>query len=322
METFKQTAVNRRVGGTKPASFSLVKALSGMREATFRASENRQRFVLTAKELVTLGKLINAWKDVVGLQLAAKTCPTRLIKGRLYLAVADSQWMQTLVFLKAKIIEKLAELFPEMKISEVVGRPGVIPPEVEKMVKEATWPDWQSEDEVPMAELKDQELSEQMRRCQQKLNARLKGLEERGYQLCVLCRAAVTRSKSGVCAMCVYKTREDNLLKARVLISEMPWLTLEEVCEFENGLTGVEFEAIRAELLDESLNLIQELAADLSLNYDEETAARMRKEMVRSMMLFSGCMPDEVDFEHLHTQELPDERWHAYLAIKPGEPEC
>jgi len=102
----------------------------------------------------------------------------------------------------------------------------------------------------------------------------------------------------------------------------MPWLTFEEICEFESGLTIVEFEAIRAELLDESLNLIQELAADLSLNYDEETAARMRKEMVRSMMLFSGCMPDEVDFEHLHNQEVPDERWHAYLAIKPGEPEC
>ncbi|MDD3147759.1 MAG: DciA family protein, partial [Candidatus Riflebacteria bacterium] len=300
----------------------LVKALTGIREANHRASDNRQRFVLTARDLLVLGKLINAWKDIVGLQLAAKTCPTRLIKGKLYLAVADSQWLQTLVFLKARIIEKLNELFPEMKISEIIGKPGIIPPEVEKIVKEASWPEWQSEKIVPMAELKDPELAEQLRRCQQKLDARLKGLEERGYKLCVLCRAAVTRSDNGVCAMCVYKSREDKLLQTRVLISEMPWLTFEEVSEFDGGLGKIEFEAIRNQLLDDSLALIRELAVDLALVYDEECHVRMKKEMVRAMMLFSGCMPDKVDFDYLHTCELPDPEWLHFLAIKPGEPEC
>lgn len=322
MEFFRQTTGNKRLGLVKPVNYSLVKALTGIREANHRASDNRQRFVLTARDLLVLGKLINAWKDIVGLQLAAKTCPTRLIKGKLYLAVADSQWLQTLVFLKARIIEKLNELFPEMKISEIIGKPGIIPPEVEKIVKEASWPEWQSEKIVPMAELKDPELAEQLRRCQQKLDARLKGLEERGYKLCVLCRAAVTRSDNGVCAMCVYKSREDKLLQTRVLISEMPWLTFEEVSEFDGGLGKIEFEAIRNQLLDDSLALIRELAVDLALVYDEECHVRMKKEMVRAMMLFSGCMPDKVDFDYLHTCELPDPEWLHFLAIKPGEPEC
>ncbi len=322
MEFFKQTAGNKKLGQVKPVSYSLVKALSGMREASHRSSDGKQRFILTAREMLILGKLINAWKDVVGLQLAAKTCPTRLLKGKLYLAVADSQWMQTLVFLKARIIEKLGELFPEMKITEVIGRPGVIPPEVEKLVKEATWPDWQTEEAVPMAELKDPDLAEQLRRTQQKLDARLKGLEDRGYKLCLLCRAAVTRSKDGVCAMCVYKGREDKLMKTRVLVSEMPWLTFAEICEFESELTLIEFEAIRAELLDDSLNLINELATDLALVFDEEAFTRMKKEMVRAMMLFSGCMPDEVDFDHLYQHELPDQQWLDFLSMKPGEPEC
>jgi hypothetical protein len=322
MEFFRQTTGNKRLGLVKPVNYSLVKALTGIREANHPASDNRQRFVLTARDLLVLGKLINAWKDIVGLQLAAKTCPTRLIKGKLYLAVADSQWLQTLVFLKARIIEKLNELFPEMKISEIIGKPGIIPPEVEKIVKEASWPEWQSEKIVPMAELKDPELAEQLRRCQQKLDARLKGLEERGYKLCVLCRAAVTRSDNGVCAMCVYKSREDKLLQTRVLISEMPWLTFEEVSEFDSGLGKIEFEAIRNQLLDDSLALIRELAVDLALVYDEECHVRMKKEMVRAMMLFSGCMPDKVDFDYLHTCELPDPEWLHFLAIKPGEPEC
>lgn len=291
-----------------------------MREGNFRASEGRQRYALTARELVVLGKLVNAWKDVVGLQLAAKTCPTRLIKGRLHLAVADSQWMQTLVFLRPRIIEKLQELFPEMKIGEIIGKPGVIPPEIEKMVKEATWPDWRNEKVLPMAELKNPELTEQLHRCQQKLDARLRGLEERGYKLCMLCRAAVTRSKNGICAMCVYKNREDKLLQTRLLVSEMPWLGFDEVCEFDAGLTQIEFEAVRAELLDESLKLINELGEDLRQSYDDETMVRMKKEMVRAMMLFCGCMPDQVDFDHLHAQKLPDRQWLDFLAIKPGEP--
>ncbi len=320
MEINRQTSVNKRLGQVKPVGFSLIKALSGMREGNFRASEGRQRYALTARELVVLGKLVNAWKDVVGLQLAAKTCPTRLIKGRLHLAVADSQWMQTLVFLRPRIIEKLQELFPEMKIGEIIGKPGVIPPEIEKMVKEATWPDWRNEKVLPMAELKNPELTEQLHRCQQKLDARLRGLEERGYKLCMLCRAAVTRSKNGICAMCVYKNREDKLLQTRLLVSEMPWLGFDEVCEFDAGLTQIEFEAVRAELLDESLKLINELGEDLRQSYDDETMVRMKKEMVRAMMLFCGCMPDQVDFDHLHAQKLPDRQWLDFLAIKPGEP--
>ncbi len=321
MEIFRQAAGSKRIGVAKPVNHSLVKALSDMREASYRASEGKQRF-LTARELLVLGRLINAWKDVVGLQLAAKTCPVRLIKGKLYLTVADSQWMQTLVFLKATIIEKLNGFFPEMSISEVIGRPGKIPPEVARLVKEAAWPDWRSEEVIPMADIKDSELAEQMKRCQQKLDARLKGLEDRGYRLCLLCRAAVTRSADGVCAMCVYKKREDKLLHTRVLISEMPWLTYDEICEFESELTLVEFEAIRSELLEDSLSLINELAADLALLFDEDSYARMKKEMVRAMMLFSGCMPDEVDFDHLHDLDLPDQQWLDFLKIKHGEPEC
>lgn len=319
---YRKQPARGKVGAMKPVSFSLVKALSGLRETNHRASEQKQRYLLTARDMVILGRLINSWKDVVGLQLAAKTCPTRLIRGKLYLTVADSQWMQTLVFLKVRIIEKLSELFPDMKINDVVGRPGVIPPEVEKLVREATWPDWQSEEALPLASVKDPELADQLSRCQRKLDARLRGLEERGYQLCLLCRAAVTRSKEGICAMCLYNNREDKLMHTRSVISEMPWLNLDEVREIDPDLGPIEFEAIRNCLLDDSLVLISELGADLAIDYDEQSFKRMKKEMVRAMMLFTGCMPDEVDFEHLRVEDMPDRQWIDFLAVKPGDGEC
>lgn len=319
---FRKQPARGKVGAVKPVAFTLVKALSGLRETNHRASEQKQRFVLTAREMVVLGKLISAWKNVVGLQLAAKTCPIRLIKNKLYLTVADSQWMQTLVFLKVRIIEKLNEIFPDMKITDVIGKPGIIPPEVEKLVKELEWPDWQAEKPVPMVENKDAELAEQLTRCQRKLDARLRGLEEKGYKLCLLCRAAVTRSKEGICAICLYNSREDKRMHTRAMIAEMPWLCLAEVQEFDAELGAVEYDAIRNALLDDSLGLISELATELALDYDENGYKRMKKEMVRAMMLFTGCMPDEVDFDHLRADEMPDQQWIDFLAITPGDREC
>ena len=321
MEYRKQPARNR-TGEIKPVGFTLVKALSGLRETNCRASEEKQRYFLTAREMLVLGKLINSWKNVVGLQLAHKTCPTRLINGRLYLAVADSQWMQTLVFLKPKIIEKLKEIFPDIKITDILGKPGAIPPEVEKIVKNAEWPDWHCEDHIEMPGIKDESLLEQLDICRKKLNARLKGLESRGYKLCLLCKASVTQSEEGVCAVCQYNSREEERIQVETIIADMPWLTHEELLGFDPNFTLVEYEAIRARLLDDCLRIIDDLAADIAVFFDENNFKCMKKEMIRAMMLFTGSMPDQVDLYSLSADEFPDRNWLEYLAITPGEKEC
>ncbi|MFA7146387.1 MAG: DUF721 domain-containing protein, partial [Candidatus Riflebacteria bacterium] len=121
----------------KPLQQGLIKAIASLRKD---GGDIKKRYVI-AKSMLALGRLINSWKDVVGIVLASHTYPYRLIKGRLFLAVSDSQWMQTLTFLRSEIISKLNNTFPDMKITEICARVGVIPEEVKRNIEESIWPD-------------------------------------------------------------------------------------------------------------------------------------------------------------------------------------
>ena len=309
----------RRIGvGKKPISFSLVKAIADMRRTCFNDNdkpESNYKHNLAARDLVILGRLINTWRKVVGLQLASKTCPLKLFKGTLYLTVSDSQWMQTLLFLKTGIIQKLNQIFPDLKIKEIVGRIGKIPVEVEKLVKESAWPNWEDEEITEKPKVKDSELAKTIDICQQKLSARLKGLEEKGYQLCKVCRANVTRSKDGICAMCLYDHRSDIRMKSRSLIADFPWLTYEEVRQEQNELNKDEYEYIKNELLNETTKLVDELYSDLKEVYDEDNADLLRKEMIRGIILFTGITPDKVDLNSVKPKQLPDKKWFDYIKL-------
>lgn len=320
MDSRKQS--NRgRIGLTKPASFTLVKSLANMREKSRKSCEDRNRSFISAREMLCLGRLVNAWKDVVGLELAHKTCPNRLIKGCLYLNVSDSQWMQTLVFLKATIIEKLNRLFPDMKIREIIGRPGNIAKAVEKLLSEAEWPDWQKEPVHPLP-TDDSDLAGLLERCQRKLDARLRGLRQRGFELCRECGATVTDSPDGICAVCVFEAHARNRAEVRSLVREMPWLTHDELHEFDAQVSEIELSALRLELLEDTLAYIRELAMELTGEFNHETMRQMKREMVRAVMLYTGCMPDEVDLEDLSPEQVPDTDWSIYLTLDPGEDSC
>ena len=302
--------------GKQPISFGLVKAITSMRKACFKEegkSESDYKHRLAAKDLVVLGRLINGWKDIVGIQLASKTCPLKLFRNTLYLTVSDSQWMQTLLFIKAGIIQKLGQNFPDLKIKDIIGRIGKIPASIEKLVKEASWPDWKEEEITEKHSVNNPELAKSIDECQQKLSARLKGLEEKGYHLCKLCRANVTRSKEGICAMCLFDHRSDIMMKSRSIIAEMPWLSYKEVQAEQKELTLVEYDSIKNELLNETLKMVNELYSDLKEDYDDYTADMMRKEMVRGIILFTGATPDKIDLTNIKLKQLPDKKWLDYL---------
>ena len=304
--------------GKQPISFGLVKAITSMRKACFKEegkSESDYKHRLAAKDLVILGRLINGWKDIVGTQLASKTCPLKLFKNTLYLTVSDSQWMQTLLFLKAGIIQKLEQKFPDLKIKEIIGRIGKIPASIEKLVKDASWPDWKEEEIIEKSEINNAELAKSIDECQQKLSARLKGLEEKGYTLCKICKANVTRSKDGVCAMCVFDHRSDIMMKSRTIIAEMPWLTYEDVKKEQKELTLVEYDSIKNDLLNDTLKIVDELFSDLKEDYDEDTADMMRKEIVRGIILYTGLTPDKIDLEKVKVKQLPEKKWLDYLNL-------
>jgi hypothetical protein len=230
--------------------------------------------------------------------------------------------MQTLIFLKDRIIAKLAQLFPEMGIVELVGRPGKIPAEVEKLINDAEWPDWQKENKIEFIGISDPELVQQLERCQQKQQARVRGLKERGLVLCKTCQAAMTASGKGVCVMCHFAERSASLAKVKTVLHDMPWLSHEELLEFDPELDSGEYLGTRLSLLQDSLELVREMAAELSLDFSEQGFRRMKKEMARAAMLHSCKMPDQVDIYNLLPGETPDPQWQKYLAVFPEEDEC
>jgi len=312
-----------RLNAIKPAKATLVKAISALREKNYQAAGDKGRYVLTAREMVVLGRLISTWKDVVGLQLAHKTCPFRLIKGKLYLTVADSQWLQTLVFLKDRIITRLAQLFPDFKITDIIGRAGKIPEEAEKIVKDAEWPDWQTES-IPefLCGGIDDALLVQMQRCRKKLQARLKGLNQRGLTLCPVCEAVAISMEKKICAQCEFNARLDSRCQIRSMLFEMPWLTLDELHEYDSKISSGEFIGLKIELLEECLENVREKSAELSVDFSEDGFNAMKKEMTRALMLHTGKLPYQVDIYNVSDDEQPDPMWRKYLTLDQGELEC
>lgn len=49
------------------------------------------------------------WSEIVGVELAKRTCPRALYGKQLLLAVTNSAWMNELSFLKRSMLERLAE---------------------------------------------------------------------------------------------------------------------------------------------------------------------------------------------------------------------
>jgi hypothetical protein len=265
--------------------------------------------------MLTLGQLTSAWTEIAGISLAAKTCPARLIRGKLYLTVSDSQWMQTLAFLKSKLIEKISEKFPQLKINEIVGRPGKIPEAVEKLVKSKDWPDWKKVKDIDISADLDEETLEIIKRCRKKLIARLEGLKQKGLKLCSECKANMIESSNqdNICAICSFDRRRENLIGIRNIIFEMPWLRFDEVTEFDSSVKVYEFEAIKSELIESGIELVEELYLKVSQHYSSELMRRMRKEMVRVISLHTGHMPDQIDLDNLMPEQLLVKCWQEYL---------
>lgn len=103
------------------------------------AKRTRMRFPLPLSdvvrvELTTLGlaerlreaEIWRLWPEVVGLTVAARARPLRIIKGTLTVAVSSGPWKQELTFLKGMMIEKLNERLGGEVIKDIVLKSGQV----------------------------------------------------------------------------------------------------------------------------------------------------------------------------------------------------
>ncbi len=291
-----------------PLQPGILKALTSMRK-----DRDAKRRYYVASNMLNLGNLIVNWKSLVGKQLATKTYPSKLIHGRLYLIVSDSQWLQTLAFVKPQILEKLSKDFSHLKIKDIIGKVGIIPEEAKRATEELDWPNWEKEPKPDTSEIKDEELAENITRCYQHSLARMKGLKNIGYVPCKICKAIPTRSKDQVCAQCIYNQGESKRIQVSNLLADMPWLTFEEVLESGHELTQLEFNLIKEQLYTSTESLIKIYGEELAVEYDEEGYNNLVHEITRAIILEKGCMPDQVDLSTISPKEIPNPKWLLYL---------
>ncbi|MEW6685540.1 MAG: DUF721 domain-containing protein [Candidatus Edwardsbacteria bacterium] len=60
------------------------------------------------------------WPEVVGPLIAGKTLPFRVERGKLFVKVSSSVWMQQLIFLRPQIVEKLNTKIGKKAIEEII----------------------------------------------------------------------------------------------------------------------------------------------------------------------------------------------------------
>ncbi len=120
--------------------------------------------------------LKNIWGQVVGETVALQTSPERLERGVLYVRVASSAWLQQLNFLKEEIISRFNEVSGLAPIGEIRFRLGNIKQErweeggIDPLysLKALLTPRDRRVVEASLAEIKDLELREILRRVMEK----------------------------------------------------------------------------------------------------------------------------------------------------------
>lgn len=68
------------------------------------------------------------WPEVVGQEVAERTRPGPISRGRLTVLVADSVWLQQLTMLKPRLIEGLNRRLGEPLVRDLFFRVGTLPP--------------------------------------------------------------------------------------------------------------------------------------------------------------------------------------------------
>lgn len=118
-------------------------------------------------------KLLKAWKECVGPNIAKRAAPLRLMGGTLYCAVSSSPWMTELNYQKREIIERLNRTLGESAVKEIILRvgevvqEGALPPPLPSIKRALTGDEIKKIEEATKG-IKDKKLQDILKRVMEK----------------------------------------------------------------------------------------------------------------------------------------------------------
>ena len=77
---------------------------------------------LGIEKKVKEGRVFEVWDKAVGKKIGAHAHPLKIKRGKLFVKVTDSSWLQELSFLKEKIIKKVNKGLGEEVVKEIFFR--------------------------------------------------------------------------------------------------------------------------------------------------------------------------------------------------------
>lgn len=81
-----------------------------------------------AVDTIRLLHVQDAWRNIAGPQLAARTWPTAISGDLLVIHVHDSQWLHELTYMRQDLLQRLATQLPNAAIKALRLRLGEVPP--------------------------------------------------------------------------------------------------------------------------------------------------------------------------------------------------
>ena len=308
-----------------PVGSCMVRALSGLKRAAGQSgkpseSPDVRSYGPDSRELYNLGKLIYRWTDIAGASLADHTWPERLVQGRLKIVCSDSQWFQTLTFLRGGLFQNIDRIFPELKLKEIRGAVGRIP-KLRRPEQPSQWPDWRGETDFELPKGVSSELSQAISRTRKKLLARFRAMVAEGWKPCVECKTVLVHSSLETCSACYSRKRSRLLTSLRLLLNESPWLSFEEVEKHIDQVVFREYDAVKSDLLHEACQRIELLLAQTDEIMCSDLATAVIDEMTRVASLKAGLSPDRIDFQSPEVASLMSPEWLGII-FKGEEETC
>lgn len=315
--------------GVVPVSSVICDALTGIKEIARKASyqgisPKSQSWVpfSGSREILLLGRLKVKWREIVGQDLYSHTMPMRLQRGRLFLLCSDSQWLQTLNFLKETIKEKVRKLFPDIDIKDITARLGQI--KFEKVFEtEAPWPDWKQEIAPPVdCGAATPETVTLIQDCARKMKARMRGILLKGLILCPECKANTISPEKNRCSVCDFRRKTESLTRAKTILNDSPWLNAADIGSMVAGVTKLELDFIRESLLDETKSRIDLLIGGVGDQYDPDVFEEIHREMIRAIILKTSQYPHQVSLDDPLQEQFLAPGWKEFLTTWENAETC
>lgn len=189
-------------------------------------------------------KVLRAWNQVVGKDIAQSCQPYRISGHKLIVACANSMWIQELTFRKRHLLDKLNEAAGKKVISDIKFISGHVTRQnhhdlsgsdsfqVDLTNEENQWIHDLIED------VSDDEMKSKIKRILKQDLLRKKTLEKKGYTKCTRCQF-YTQSTDQICSQCKNKEQEKRMRTVLTYLRDLPWLSYEEVRQLALEKYGV-----------------------------------------------------------------------------------